>query len=156
MQLSLDVARELLCLIPAHGNREVVVLQSANNTVDPGDIAATTGALARDRVRVSFVALGAAVRVAQVVAGATGGEYGVATSREHARELLFAHLVPPAKAAEEAAQQVRLVRMGFPTRVSGAGAWCACHNRVRGGQGPPPSARARARAREGWGGERVR
>ena len=117
LQNALDLAVMTLGPIPPYGTREVLLLQSALATCDPGNIHKSVADAKAARLRVSVVGLSAEVRfatppalqpcrcahlparaqmhVARRLTEETGGTYGVALSEGHLDELVMAHAPPP-------------------------------------------------------------
>ena len=125
LQNALEQATSALSSIPPYGTRELVILQSALSTCDPGNIHQSVAAAKAARVRVSVIGLAAEMHIAHLVCELTGGVYGVACGETHLEELLNAHAPPPPQLATSTS--ANLVRMGFPQRrpVDTAGYFCA-------------------------------
>jgi len=115
LQNVLELATSSLASIPPYGSRELLLIQSALATCDPGNIHAAAAQAQAQRVRVSVVGLAAETHVANRLCQLTGGVYAVAQSEAHLDELLSAHAPPPPALAEATAAS--LVRMGFPVRL---------------------------------------
>ena len=139
LQNALSVAHGLLLHVPAHGTREVILIQSSLASCDPSDIFTTLELLRRDRIRVSIISLSAQVRIAERIAKETGGTYSVAMDSDHFKSLLFdEHIRPPAVFANAvtsagvalAAPTSYLVPMGFPKSLGSHNlSLCSCHAR---------------------------
>ena len=97
-------------------------------TCDPGDIAKTIEAAKQCKVRVSVINLSAEVRVYKELAKETGGLHNVILDDLHFKDLLAAHLDPPASSAMA---ESSLIRMGFPSHAGREGegglGMCLCH-----------------------------
>lgn len=138
LQNALSVAHGLLLHVPAHGTREVIILQSSLSSCDPSDIFGTIEQLRRDRIRVSIVSVSAQVRVSERIAKETGGTYAVALDPDHFKALLFEeHIRPPpitsttGSSGQAAPPTSYLVPMGFPKSLGLRDHnLCACHARV--------------------------
>ncbi len=135
LQNGLRVARNMLEYVPAHGTREVVVLQFALSTVDPGDIFAEIVALRSATVRVSTVSYSGELAICARIAKETGGTCQVSLNDDHFFELLLRHVSPPEIGGLNTARSSTLsflIQMGFPLAhgTSGnASDLCACHAR---------------------------
>jgi len=116
LQNVLDQGVAALAHVPPYGTRELLLLQSALTSCDPGIVFASETAAMKHRVRVSIVGLAAEVYVARRLAEGSGGSYGVALSEAHLEELIHAHAPPPPALAESTAAS--LVTMGFPQRAA--------------------------------------
>ncbi|KAI9223775.1 Ssl1-like-domain-containing protein [Blastocladiella britannica] len=129
LQNALELVRKVLAHVPRHGTREVIMVVSALTSCDPGNIADTLAAVARDGIRVSVVSLAAEVHVLKKLSEMTGGEFAVAMDEAHLKELLLAHVPPPPITAQTSALNAsNLMRMGFPEYSAFASAvLCACH-----------------------------
>eukprot|EP00899_Mesostigma_viride_P002539 jgi/Mesvir1/12286/Mv00492-RA.1 len=146
LQNCLDMALASLADIPSYGFREVVMLVSALNTCDPGDIRKTIDACKDSSCRCSVVGTSAEVYVCKLLAEVTNGTYRVALNEEHLKELLLLHSPPPPALAGSV--KASLVRMGFPQRQAEKGLSISDANRrlqVGGGYTCP---RCKSRAAE--------
>ena len=114
LQNVLEQATSALSSIPPYGTRELVILQSALSTCDPGNIHQAAAAAKASGLRISVVGLAAEVHISHRLCEMTGGSYGVALGEHHVEELLAVHAPPPPQLAEVTAPS--LVRMGFPQR----------------------------------------
>jgi len=129
LQNALEVARTTLNLVPRHGSREVLVLWASLSSKDPGDVLQTIESVARDRIRVSVVGLGAEVHVLRRLVTETGGKYHVALDEDHYSEIMGLHVPPPP--ANKFRVEAALVPMGFPEHKSGERRrLCVCHKQV--------------------------
>ncbi|KAJ6835088.1 putative general transcription factor IIH subunit 2 [Iris pallida] len=134
LQNSLELVHGYLSQIPSYGHREVVILYSALNTCDPGDIMETIKKCKIAKIRCSVVGLSAEIFICKYLCEETGGSYTVALDESHFKELLLEHAPPPPAIAEYAA--ANLIKMGFPQRgAEGAISICSCHKEVNVGGG---------------------
>lgn len=134
LQNSLELVHEYLSRIPSYGHREVLILYSALNTCDPGDIMETIKKCKKDKIRCSVVGLAAEIYVCKHLCEETGGSYTVALDELHFKELVLEHAPPPPAIAEYAIPN--LIQMGFPQRgAEGAIAICSCHKQQKVGGG---------------------
>lgn len=121
LQNTLLLAMATLQHTPSYGCRELLVVYSALSSCDPGDVWQAVEDARRLRVRVSIVCLAAEVFLCRRVCELTGGSFAVATDREHLRELLMAHAIPPAELLQEQDKDpqrmhAEFIYMGFPKR----------------------------------------
>lgn len=123
LQNALEAGTAALAGCPPYGARELLLVQCALSSCDPGSVHAALAAAKGARVRVSVVALSAEVFLSRRCAQDTGGTHAVARSEAHLEALLMAHVPPPPSAAAAAgstagaaAAPASLVRMGFPVR----------------------------------------
>ena len=118
--------------VPKHSSREVIVVLGSLTTCDPGNILRTIEVLREDKIRCSVISLSAELHVCRTLCSMTGGTHAVVLHDDHFREVLMAHVMPPAVTAS--ATESNLVGMGFPRRrqtaVATLCAWYACD--------PPP------------------
>ncbi|CAM6040441.1 unnamed protein product [Sphagnum compactum] len=134
IQNAIDLARGLLCQIPTYAHRETLLIFSALSTCDPGDILEAVQRCKDANIRCSVVGLAAEIYICKLLCEQTGGNYSVATSETHLKDLIMEHAPPPPVLAESAVAS--LVRMGFPQRgAEDAVAMCACHGEVKMGGG---------------------
>ncbi|PKA59249.1 Phosphoenolpyruvate carboxylase kinase 1 [Apostasia shenzhenica] len=134
LQNALDLAHGYLTQIPSYGHREVLILYSALNTCDPGDIMETVNMCKKAKIRCSVVGLSAEIYICKYLCEETGGLYTVALDESHLKELLLEHAPPPPAIAEYAV--ANLIKMGFPQRgAEGAIAICSCHKEAKVGGG---------------------
>ncbi|KAF9974790.1 hypothetical protein BGZ73_001724 [Actinomortierella ambigua] len=129
LQNALELARNSLVHVPAHGSREILVIMGSLTTTDPGNIHDTVAQLVKDNIRASVIALAAEVQVLKYLSTQTKGTFGVAMHEAHFRELMFEIIPPTAITTTKAASN--LVQMGFPARaIESAATLCACHNKL--------------------------
>ncbi|KAG1362481.1 general transcription factor IIH subunit 2 [Cocos nucifera] len=114
LQNALELVHGYLNQIPSYGHREVLVLYSALNTCDPGDIMETIQECKKAKIRCSVIGLSAEIYTCKHLSEETGGSYTVALDESHFKELLLEHAPPPPAIAEYAA--ANLIKMGFPRR----------------------------------------
>ena len=142
LQNALNLAKTSLASLPKYGAREILVVFSSLTTCDPGNVLHTINEVRDAGIRASVIGFGAALRVLQYLADATGGKYAVPTSSHHFRQILLSHAVPtPVKRGAQAFGNA-LVKMGFPGVETPAGpehnpgtvtdtravaSLCACH-----------------------------
>ncbi|CAM6099589.1 unnamed protein product [Calypogeia fissa] len=130
IQNSLDLARGFLSQIPTYGHREILIIYSALNTCDPGDILAAIKECKEANIRCSVLGLCAEIYICKALCAQTEGIYSVAMNEGHLKELLLEHAPPPPALAKAAVPS--LVRMGFPQKgAEGTIALCACHREVK-------------------------
>ncbi|CAL9154581.1 unnamed protein product [Musa hybrid cultivar] len=134
LQNALELIHGYLSQIPSYGHREVLILYSARNTCDPGDIMETIKNCKNAKIRCSVIGLSAEIFICKHLCEETGGSYTVALDESHFKELLLEHAPPPPAIAEYAA--ANLIKMGFPQRgAEGVIAICSCHKDVKIGGG---------------------
>ncbi|KAG0348122.1 hypothetical protein BG004_006025 [Podila humilis] len=114
LQNALELARNSLIHVPAHGSREILVIMGSLTTTDPGNIHDTIAQLVQDNIRASVIALAAEVQVLKLLTTQTKGTFGVTMNEGHYRDLLFEVIPPTAVTTTKAASN--LVMMGFPSR----------------------------------------
>lgn len=78
IQNSLDLARGILSQIPTYGHREILILYSALNTCDPGDILGAIRQCKEANIRCSVVGLCAEIYICKALCQNTDGIYSVA------------------------------------------------------------------------------
>ncbi|XP_038979099.1 general transcription factor IIH subunit 2-like isoform X2 [Phoenix dactylifera] len=131
---ALELVYGYLSQIPSYGHREVLILYSALNTCDPGDIMETVQQCKKAKIRCSVIGLSAEIYICKHLCEETGGSYTVALDESHFKELLLEHAPPPPAIAEYAA--ANLIRMGFPQRgADGVISICSCHKEAKVGGG---------------------
>ncbi|KAG0328748.1 hypothetical protein BGZ99_004608 [Dissophora globulifera] len=129
LQNALELARNSLIHVPAHGSREILVIMGSLTTTDPGNIHDTIARLMQDNIRASVIALAAEVQVLKFLSTQTKGTFGVAMNEGHYRDLLFEVIPPTAITTTKAS--ANLVQMGFPARCNDSAATlCACHGKL--------------------------
>lgn len=161
LQNSLELVHGYLSQIPSYGHREVLILYSALNTCDPGDIMETIKKCKTAKIRCSVVGFSAESYICKHLCEETGGSYTVALDevsvanffplnvlvpiytnanvsilfwQSHFKELLLEHAPPPPAIAEYTA--ANLIKMGFPQRgAEGAISICSCHKEAKVGGG---------------------
>ncbi|XP_038979096.1 general transcription factor IIH subunit 2-like isoform X1 [Phoenix dactylifera] len=134
LQNALELVYGYLSQIPSYGHREVLILYSALNTCDPGDIMETVQQCKKAKIRCSVIGLSAEIYICKHLCEETGGSYTVALDESHFKELLLEHAPPPPAIAEYAA--ANLIRMGFPQRgADGVISICSCHKEAKVGGG---------------------
>ncbi|KAG9327150.1 hypothetical protein KVV02_000866 [Mortierella alpina] len=114
LQNALELARNSLIHVPAHGSREILVIMGSLTTTDPGNIHDTISQLGKDSIRASVIGLAAEVQVLKFLSTQTKGTFGVAMNEGHYRDLLFEMIPPTAVTTTKASSN--LVQMGFPAR----------------------------------------
>ncbi|KAI9121675.1 hypothetical protein K1719_008708 [Acacia pycnantha] len=134
LQNSLDLVHGYLNQIPSYGHREVLILYSALNTCDPGDIMETIQKCKKCKIRCSVIGLAAETFICKHLCQETGGTYSVATDEAHLKELILEQAPPPPAIAEYATAS--LIKMGFPqSAAEGSIAICTCHEEAKEGGG---------------------
>ncbi|PKU85740.1 general transcription factor IIH subunit 2 [Dendrobium catenatum] len=134
LQNALDLVHGYLSQVPSYGHREVLILYSALNTCDPGDIMETIKHCKKAKIRCSIVGLSAEIYICKHLCEETGGLYSVALDEPHFKELLLEYAPPPPAIAEYAI--ANLIKMGFPQRgAEGALSICSCHREAKIGGG---------------------
>lgn len=146
LQAGLEAAVAKLALMPAYGQREVIVIHGALSSVDAGDINKTIEALVTYRVRVSAISLpGEVYLLTRLVRETGGGSYTVPDSKEALRAALLGQCPPqvlkklpsPSSSSSSSSAQPppqessALIPMGFPRRVVASPGLCACHGAIR-------------------------
>lgn len=117
LQNSLEACFAILNFIPKYFSREVLVLQAALSSCDPGDIFETIAKLQKDQMRVSFISLSAEVYICRRTAELTKGSYMVVKSKRNLLDTIKQHVNAPALlATAEEAQNLKCsyMLMGFP------------------------------------------
>eukprot|EP00967_Tisochrysis_lutea_P120291 scaffold197101_cov33-Tisochrysis_lutea.AAC.2 len=107
-----------MCQVASFVSREVILLSASLTTCDPGDVLATVEALSKARVRCSVFSLLAEVYICKRIAKETAGEYGVALSPSHLKDMMMRHLPPRPLPATTIAPTNALVKVGGPSRSS--------------------------------------
>ncbi|KAJ3679994.1 hypothetical protein LUZ60_016272 [Juncus effusus] len=134
LQNAMELVHGYLSEIPSYGHREVLVLYSALNTCDPGDVMETVERCKKAKIRCSVVGLSAEIFICKYLCEETGGSYTIALDEGHFKELLLEHAPPPPAIAEYAS--ANLIKMGFPQRgAEGAVSICSCHKEAKVGGG---------------------
>lgn len=142
LQNALDLVCGYLEQIPSYGHREVLILNSALSTCDPGDIMETIQKCKKSKVRCSVIGLSAEIFICKHICQETGGLYSVAVDESHFKELILEHAPPPPAIAEFAI--ANLIKMGFPQRAAeNVISICLCHKEARGGGYTCPRCKAR-------------
>ncbi len=80
---------------PTYGYRELFIIFNSLSTCDPGDIFKTVEDAKRFKIRISIICLAAEVYICKKICEMTGGQFSVAMDREHLKELMNVHTVPP-------------------------------------------------------------
>ena len=78
LQNALELVHGYLNQIPSYGHKEVLILYSALNTCDPGDIMETIDRCKKSKVRCSVIGLAAEIFICKHLCEETGGSYTVA------------------------------------------------------------------------------
>lgn len=78
LQNALDLARGILSQIPTYGHREILILYSALNTCDPGDILEAIQECKAANIRCSVIGLCAEIYICKTLCEKTAGIYSVA------------------------------------------------------------------------------
>lgn len=124
LQNSLTLGLNLLSTRPSHASREIVIVYSALNSCDPGDIFDTIREVKAANIKVSVIHLAAGVRVCEHLTAETGGSHSVALDERHFSDLLLKHCVPPPVVD---ALDPTLLPMGFPElKTGGERTPCVC------------------------------
>ncbi|KAJ1271818.1 hypothetical protein BS78_06G155000 [Paspalum vaginatum] len=132
LQNALELVHGYLDQIPSYGHKEVLILYSALNTCDPGDIMETIEKCKKSKIRCSVIGLAAEIFICKHLCEQTGGSYTVSLDESHFKELLLEHAPPPPAIAEYAA--ANLIKMGFPQRgAEDLISICSCHKKVKSG-----------------------
>uniref|UniRef100_A0A0D9W6Z7 General transcription factor IIH subunit n=1 Tax=Leersia perrieri TaxID=77586 RepID=A0A0D9W6Z7_9ORYZ len=145
LQNALELVHGYLDQVPSYGHKEVLILYSALNTCDPGDIMETIGKCKKSKIRCSVIGLSAEIFICKHLCEETGGSYTVALDEvlkyacvfafvypSHFKELLLEHAPPPPAIAEYAA--ANLIKMGFPQRgAEDLISICSCHKKIKSG-----------------------
>ncbi|XP_022157930.1 general transcription factor IIH subunit 2 [Momordica charantia] len=134
LQNGLDLVCGYLNQIPSYGHREVLILYSALNSCDPGDIMETIQKCKTSKIRCSVIGLTAEIFICRHLCQETGGSYSIALDESHFKELLLEHAPPPPAIADSA--MPNLIKMGFPQRAAESSiAICSCHKEAKVGGG---------------------
>ena len=131
LQNCLETASRTLMLAPPFGTREVVLVQGAHATCDPGNIDDAIAECVAAKVRVAIISLPGEVYVSSRIAKDTGGTYVVPENYDAFRTALLACCRPPPRRADEEVPLNVLVQMGFPKLVSEKPGLCSCHLQLR-------------------------
>lgn len=78
LQNGLDLVHGYLNQIPSYGHREVLILYSALNSCDPGDVMETVQKCKTSKIRCSVIGLTAEIFICRHLCQETGGSYSVA------------------------------------------------------------------------------
>lgn len=78
LQNALELVHGYLSQIPSYGHREVLILYSALNTCDPGDVMETVQQCKKAKIRCSVIGLSAEIYICKHLCEETGGSYTVA------------------------------------------------------------------------------
>lgn len=114
LQNTLQICRELFAdQVLDHASREVIIVASAVNLVDPGDVYLTLSQLNKN-IRVSTIHLAGQVEVFRRVSRETNGLFSVANSSAHLRDLLLQEYLTPPQASSALCH---IVKMGFPAQT---------------------------------------
>jgi len=117
LENGLHICSSIMHNVPNHAQKEILVLMSSLNTVDPGDIFEEIEHLQQGHTRVSVIGLSAEVHIAKHIASKTQGRYGVCKGKEHYRRLVMEHIPPPPVLAESKNElRCSFIRMGFPSQ----------------------------------------
>lgn len=134
LQNGLELVHGYVNQIPSYGHREVLMLYSALNSCDPGDIMETVQKCKTSKIRCSVIGLTAEIFICRHLCQETGGSYSVALDESHFKELLMEHAPPPPAIADSA--MPNLIKMGFPQRAAESSiAICSCHKEAKVGGG---------------------
>ncbi|KAG2568864.1 general transcription factor IIH subunit 2-like [Panicum virgatum] len=132
LQNALELVHGYLDQVPSYGHKEVLILYSALNTCDPGDIMETIEKCKKSKIRCSVIGLAAEIFICKHLCDETGGSYTVALDESHFKELLLEHAPPPPAIVEYAA--ANLIKMGFPQRgAEDLISICSCHKKIKSG-----------------------
>jgi transcription initiation factor TFIIH subunit 2 len=78
LQNALELVHGYLDQVPSYGHKEVLILYSALNTFDPGDIMETITKCKKSKIRCSVIGLAAEIFICKHLCEETGGSYTVA------------------------------------------------------------------------------
>jgi transcription initiation factor TFIIH subunit 2 len=78
LQNALELVHGYLNQVPSYGHKEVLILYSALNTCDPGNIMETIEECKKSKIRCSVIGLAAEIFVCKHLCEETGGSYTVA------------------------------------------------------------------------------
>nr|CAB3485085.1 unnamed protein product [Digitaria exilis] len=90
LQNALELVHGYLDQVPSYGHKEVLILYSALNTCDPGDIMETIEKCKKSKIRCSIIGLAAEIFICKHICEETGGSYTVALDEMDKRASMFA------------------------------------------------------------------
>ncbi|XP_038874497.1 general transcription factor IIH subunit 2 isoform X2 [Benincasa hispida] len=82
LQNGLELVHGFLNQIPSYGHREVLILYSALNSCDPGDIMETVQKCKTSKIRCSVIGLTAEIFICRHLCQETGGSYSIALDED--------------------------------------------------------------------------
>ena len=88
LQNALELAIEEHKRVPPYGTREILIIQNALCTNDPGNIYDTIQKLVDNKIRCNIIGLGAEMFICRKIAMDTSGTYAVALDPNHLRTLI--------------------------------------------------------------------
>ena len=115
LQNALELAIEEHKRVPPYGTREILIIQNALCTNDPGDIKETIQKLINNKIRVNIIGLGAEMYICRKIAMDSDGTYEVALNQQHLRMLISNLQVPPPIMDDHGGKYARRIPVGFPT-----------------------------------------
>ena len=95
LQNALELAIEEHKRVPPYGTREILIIQNALCTNDPGNIYDTIQKLVDNKIRCNIIGLGAEMFICRKIAMDTNGTYAVALNQSHLRTLIGNLQIPP-------------------------------------------------------------
>ena len=99
-------------------------------TADPGDIYHTAESLKREKIRCSFIGIGAEMYLLRRIAEITNGTYDVATDSKHMQTCLTNFTIPPPTISSNVTKYSTLIQMGFPEKKRNSVlSLCVCHKK---------------------------
>ncbi len=115
LQNALELAIEEHKRVPPYGTREILIIQNALCTNDPGDIYQTIQKLVDNKIRCNIIGVGAEMFICRKIAMDSSGTYEVALNQQHLRMLIGNLQVPPPIMDEHGGKYARRIPVGFPT-----------------------------------------
>lgn len=135
IQNGVEVAFPILEFSPAHGTREIILLNFGLSTIDPEDVFTLIPAMRMRQIRLSAVSYAGEISIISKLCKETGGVYHVSLDDSHFLDLFRNHIVPPIITSstdlKSSISMSYLIQMGFPTVLESndQGFICSCHHR---------------------------
>lgn len=124
LQNSLILAHHILNSLSSKAVKEILIIYTGLTTCDPGSIIETIKKLKEQSIRVSVISLTAELYICKEICKETRGRFSVSLNEQHFYQLLFSFASPFPLIGQKST--AKLVRMGFPKRISSSSI-CLCH-----------------------------
>ena len=121
LQNALELAIEEHKRVPPYGTREILIIQNALCTNDPGNIYDTIQKLVDNKIRCNIIGLGAEMFICRKIAMEPNGTYAVALNQSHLRTLIGNLQIPPPIMDDHGGKYARRIPVGFPTLAGSIG-----------------------------------